>query len=128
MSYRREIPKLNIKNFTAWQGLMRLHLATICGLGCKYLATEYKTSTGTLLVEDIAKKKNHHIMMIDIASALNYTKFGEVKGCTMNYDMWIKLKAIYGEDNVRRAKAESLKGKFDQIKMREDENIAKYVQ
>ena len=29
---------------------------------------------------------------------------------------------------IRRAKAESLRGQFDQIKMREDENIAKYVE
>ena len=41
--------------------------------------------------------------------------------------MWIKLKDIYGgDDNVRRAKAESLRGQFDQMKMREDENIAQY--
>ena len=43
--------------------------------------------------------------------------------------MWIKLKAIYGgDDNARRAKARSLRGKFDQMKMREDENIAKYIE
>ena len=30
--------------------------------------------------------------------------------------------------NVRRAKEESLRGQFDQMRMREDENIAKYVQ
>ena len=43
--------------------------------------------------------------------------------------MWNKLKDIYGGDeNVRRAKAESLRGQFDQMRMREDENIAKYVE
>ena len=43
--------------------------------------------------------------------------------------MWNKLKDIYGgDDNVRRAKVESLRGQFDQMKMREDENIAKYVE
>ena len=68
-------------------------------------------------------------MMIDIASALNYVEFDEVKSCTIAYDMWITLKAIYGgDDNVRRAKDESLRGQFDQMKMREDENIAKYVE
>ena len=39
--------------------------------------------------------------------------------------MWIKLKDIYGGDeNVRRAKVESLRDQFDQMKMKEDENIA----
>ena len=43
--------------------------------------------------------------------------------------MWNKLKEIYGGDeNVRRAKAESLRGQFDQMRMREDENISKYVE
>ena len=43
--------------------------------------------------------------------------------------MWNKLKYIYGsDDNVRRAKAESLRGQFDHMKMREDKNIAKYVE
>ena len=59
--------------------------------------------------------------MIDIASALNYVEFDEVKSFTIAYDMWIKLKAIYGGyDNVTRAKAKSLRGQFDQMKMRDD--------
>lgn len=38
------------------------------------------------------------------------------------------MKDIYGgNDNERRAKEEILRGQFDQMKMREDENIAKYV-
>ena len=43
--------------------------------------------------------------------------------------MWTKWKDIYGGDeNVRRAKLESLRCHFDQMKMREDEKIAKYVE
>ena len=70
---------MNRDNFAAWQGLVRLHLATISDLGCKYLDTEYKTPIGTLSIEDIAEKKNHNIMMIDIAYALSYDEFDEVK-------------------------------------------------
>ena len=54
---------------------MRLHLETISDSSCKYIYTEYKTPTRNLLVEDIAEKKNHNIMMIDIASTLSYAKF-----------------------------------------------------
>ena len=43
--------------------------------------------------------------------------------------MWNKLKEIYGgDDNVRRDKEESLRGQFDHMRMREDENVAKYVE
>ena len=38
-------------------------------------------------------------MMIDIALALNYVEFDEVKGCATTHDMWTKLKNIYGGDN-----------------------------
>ena len=49
--------------------------------------------------------------MIDIASALSYAKFNEVKDCKIALEMWIKLKDIYGRDeNVRRDKAKSLRG------------------
>ena len=77
---------------------MRLHLATINDSGCKYLDVEYKTPTGTLSFEAIVKKKNHNIMMINIASTLSYAKFDEVKDCKLAHAMWINLKDIYGGD------------------------------
>ena len=44
-------------------------------------------------------------MMIDIAFALSYAKFDEVKDCKTMHEMWTKLKDIYGgDDNVRRDK------------------------
>ena len=93
MSYKREIPRLNRNNFLAWQGLMRLHLAD------------------TLSIKDIAEKKTHNIMMIDIASALSYEEFDDVKDYKSTFEMWEKLEEIYGGDNsVRRAKVESLRG------------------
>ena len=50
-------------------------------------------------------------MMIDIASTLSYEEFDEVKDCKTSFEMCNKLKDIYGGDeNVRRAKAESLRG------------------
>ena len=68
-------------------------------------------------------------MIIDIASALSCEEFDEIKDCKSANAMWKKLKEIYGgDDNVRRAKVESLRGQFDQMRMREDENIAKYVE
>ncbi|MDF3681106.1 hypothetical protein P3S38_29460, partial [Enterobacter hormaechei] len=89
---------MNRDNFAAWQGLMRLHLATISDSSCKYLDVDYKTPTRTLSVEVIAEKKNHNIMMIDIASALSYVEFDEVKDCKTDFAMWNKLKDIYGGD------------------------------
>ena len=87
MSYKREIPKLNTDKFLAWQGLMRLHLASIGDLGCKYLEEEYITPIGTLSVGDIVDKRNHNTMMIDIASTLSYEEFDEIKDYKTAFEM-----------------------------------------
>ena len=68
-------------------------------------------------------------MITDTASSLNYVEFDEVKGCSNTHDMWTKLKDIYaGDDNVKRDKEKILRGQFDQMNMKEDENITKYVE
>ena len=106
MSYKREIPRLNRDNFSAWQGLMKLHLASIGDSGLKYLDTAYVEPSSTLSASDIAEKKTHNNMMIDIASSLSYEEFDEIKDYTTANAMWKNLKEIYGlDDNVRRAKA-----------------------
>ena len=79
MSYKREIPRLNKDNFSAWQGLIRLHLASIGDTRLKYLDAKYVTPSSTLSVNDIAKKKTHNTMMIDIASTLSYEEFDDIK-------------------------------------------------
>ena len=66
--------------------------------------------------------------MFEIFSALSYVKFDDIKGCTSVFKMWEALKNIYGGDqNVQRAKRESLRGKFDDMRMEEGENIAQYA-
>ena len=65
---------------------MRLQLATISDSGCKYPDARYKTPTRTLVVEDIVEKKNHNIMMIDIASALSYVEYDEIKDCKTTFE------------------------------------------
>ena len=41
--------------------------------------------------------------------------------------MWNTLSRIYGgDDNVKRAKREILRGNFDNMKMEEGENVAQY--
>ena len=86
-------------------------MATISDSSLKYIKIVYKSPTGTMSIEEIVEKENHNIMMIDIALALNYVKFDEVKGCATAHDKWTKLKDMYeGNDNVKRAKVESLRG------------------
>ena len=103
---------------------MKLHLVAVGDTGLKYLDEKYEEPSGTLSVNDIAEKKTHNNMMIDIASRLSYEEFDDIKDCQTAFEMWNKLVEIYGgDDNVRRAKAESLRGQFDQMRTRENENV-----
>ena len=66
--------------------------------------------------------------MLEIASTLSYAEFDDIKVLDSANKMWNALATIYGGDtNVLRAKAESLRGKFDDMRMEESENISKYV-
>ena len=58
MFYKREIPRLNKNNFSAWQGLMKLHLVTIGDTGLKYLDEKYEEPSSTLSVNDIVENEN----------------------------------------------------------------------
>ena len=63
--------------------------------------------------------------MLEIASTLRYLEFEDVKDCTTAKDIWDILHTIYGGDtNVLRAKAKSLRGKFEEMRMVEGETIA----
>ena len=47
--------------------------------------------------------------MLEIASALSYAEFDDIKGLDSVKKMWDGLKTIYGGDkNVQRAKSENL--------------------
>ena len=65
--------------------------------------------------------------MLEIASALSYAEFDDIKGCDTVCKMWKALSDIYGGDqNFQTAKREILRGNFDDMKIEEGENAAQY--
>ena len=90
---------------------MKLHLTSLSNLGCHYLENNYTAPTGTMIAEELLEHKAHNIMMVDIASALTYAEFDEVKDYKIAHEMWTKLELTFGGDeNVKRAKEKSLRG------------------
>ena len=66
--------------------------------------------------------------MLEIASVLSYLEFDDIKECIIANKMWDKMTKIHGGDkNVLRGKSKILRGKFDDMKMVEGENIAQYI-
>ena len=98
---------------------MKLHLSSINDIGLFYLENRYVPPPKPMNMKKMKKEKDHNIMMIDIASSLNYSKFDDVKDFPTTFDMWEKQQRFYGGDkNVQIAKIENLRGKFDRMKMK----------
>ena len=106
---------------------MKLHLGGIGDHAQECITIEHVDPT-TPTANDMRKKKEHNQTMLEISSALSYAEFDDIKGLDSAKKMWDALKKIYGGDkNVQRAKLESLRGKFDDMKMEEGETVAEYL-
>src|SRR5271156_227488 len=124
---RRVVPKLNKDNFASWKSRIRLHLSGIGNDVTQFLNTDYVLPIGVLTVDQLGEKHEHNCMVIELSSSLSDAEFEDVKDCKTAKKMWDKLKLVHGGDtNVLRAKVESLRGKFDDLRMKEGKNITQY--
>ena len=63
-----------------------------------------------------------------ILSGLIEIVFVKVMHCDTTKEVWDKLKYIYeGDDKVKGAKLQTYKGQFENMKMKEEENIVAYL-
>jgi hypothetical protein len=73
------------------------------------------------LGENNSKAKN------ELLNGLSETIFTKVAHCKSAKEIWEKLRNIYEEDSsVKATKNQTCRGQFEQLKMKEDENIAAY--
>ena len=127
MEYTKNIvPLFNGNNYALWSGRMQVHL----------LAQGYEVweivDKGFTLTHDEQGKKN---MVYDakakdlIISGLIESVYLKVLSCKNAKEVWGKLENIYvGDSKVKEAKLQIFRAKFEQLKMREDEDIAAYFQ
>ena len=106
---------------------MKLHLGSIGDYAKTLIIVDHVDLVGPLTIDDLSKKKEHNHAMLEISSALSYVEYDDIKGCDTACKMWTALSTIYeGDQNVQRAKRENLRGKFDDMKMEEGENVPQY--
>jgi hypothetical protein len=71
--------------------------------------------------ENNSKAKNARL------NDLSDTIFTKVAHCKSTKDIWDKIRNIYeGDSKVKEAKLQTYRGQFEQLKMKEDEDIAAY--
>ena len=76
---------------------------------------------GIKIYEENSKEMN------TILSGLTETVFVKVMHCETTKEIWDKLRNIYeGDDKIKGAKLQTYKAQFENLKMKEEENIATY--
>lgn len=125
--YRREVPKLNKKIFSTWKSRMILYLSGIGESVLNLLDNDSTPSSfGPMTVYQMREKKEHNLVMIEIDSSPTNIE-NDVKDYVNSKEMWERLTLIYGGDqHVQKSKVDSLKGKYDEMRMKDEENITQY--
>ena len=84
-------------------------------------ATPPVDNAGKKIYEDKSKAMN------TILSGLAETVFVKVMHCETAKEIWDRLKNIYeGDDKFKGAKLQTYRGQFENLKMKEEENIETY--
>ena len=88
---KREISKLNRDNFTTWKSLMKLHLGSIGDHAQTIITIEHVDLAGVPTTKDMRKNKEHNQAILEIASALNYAEFDDIKVYKSTCQIWEAL-------------------------------------
>lgn len=123
-----EVPKLKKENFSLSKREMNLYLSRIGDNSIYQLDNRYTVSNHPMNFEQLIKKKDHNSLMIKITYALNDLQFDDVKNCINAKQMWEKIEHVHYEDpNIFRDQKKNLRGKYDDMRMKECESDTHYV-
>ena len=122
-------PLFTGENYAYWSVTMRCHLMS---LGWKvWEATENDLKIGNqypMETVELGEYEGNSKALNTILSGLTNSVFSKVMQCTSAKQAWDKLKIIYeGESKVKESKLQTYKGKFESIKMKEEENVGEYL-
>ena len=127
MEYTKNgVPLFNENNYALWKGRMEVYL-----LAQGYEVWDIVQNGFTSTADEQGKKNlvNDAKAKNIIISGLIESAYHKVLGCKTAKNVWGKLENIYaGDSNVKEAKLKIYREKFEQLRMKEDCNIAAYFQ
>jgi hypothetical protein len=121
-------PNFDGRDYAFWSRRMKTFIQTQGFDVWKTIVNGYKSPStpptdkdGKKLEEDNSKTTNA------ILNGLQRSLYVKVMHCDSPKDIWDKLQNLYkGDAKVKGAKLQTYRGQFEQLKMKEDENIAAY--
>jgi hypothetical protein len=126
--YKNGIPQFNGQKYAFWSIRMKTYIQAHGFEIWQSIVDGYTTPTvpptndkAVKLGQNNSKAKNA------LLNGLSETVFTKVAHCKSAKEIWDKLQNIYeGDSKVKAAKLQTYRGQFEQLKMKEDENIAAY--
>jgi hypothetical protein len=116
-------------NFVLWSDIMKTFLLDIGVDVWKSIENGYNPSKTPLTDHDGKKACSYNYKARhNIRNALSTTIHTKVRCYTTSKKVWDKLKKIYeGDEKVKQVKLHLHRAKFENLKMKECENIAAYL-
>ena len=117
-------------NYVFWSVRMKCHLMS---LGCRiwnYVEKWYKIPDNLPTnIDELYEYESNTKSLNAILKGLPNLVFVKVMQCKTTEHAWEKIKIDYkGASKVKKSKLQTYKGKFKILKMKEEENIAEYLQ
>jgi hypothetical protein len=123
------IPIFDGNNYALWNNRMKTYFLDLGVDVCLFIVIGYKSPKTPPIDPDEKKscscnyKARHNIL-----NALSPTIQSKVICCNSDKEVWDKLKNIYeGDEKFKQVKIQLHRAKFENMKMKESENIVAYL-
>ena len=116
-------------NYSFWSIRMKVYLQAQGTNVWKMIVNTYDIPTGPSTTSTTERKhfEDNSKAMNAIMSRLTQTVFVKVMHHETTKEIWDKLRNIYeGDDKIKGAKLQTYRAQFENLKMKEEENIAAY--
>lgn len=122
-NYKKDSPMFDGTNYSLWNTQMECHLRCIGEPYQSITSNRYVIPPNSIYAEYNIRAKEV------LLSAFTDTEMTNVMELKTAYEIQKKLETLYeGDANVKIAKLQSLKGKYEKLRMGDDENVTTFMQ
>ena len=128
-SYTNGIPQFDGQKYAFWSIRMKTYIQAWGFKVWQSIVDGYTTPAVSPTNEKAMKLSENNSKAINaLLNGLSDTVFTKVAHCKSAKEIWDKLQNIYeGDSKVKTTKLQTYRGQFEQLKMKEYENIAAYL-
>jgi hypothetical protein len=126
--YKHGIPQFDGQKYAFWRRRMKTYIQAQGFEIWQSIVDGYKEPTVPPTSERAIKLgQNNSKATNALLNGLGESVYTKVMHCKSAKEIWDKLQNIYeGDSKVKATKLQTYRGQFEQLKMKEDENIASY--